>query len=213
MAFIREILAVYAENFLLSCVVGSALGVLFFMAILAFCADNFGVFIGGGACSVFGASLVLTLQKAETYIFRLGVACIGIIYGAIYLLLLFCIWARRKAQYKRKMKRKEKRNIEYTLPERDNTYIRARLHTVLNPETAGFEGEETTEEKIDVGYASELLTLIRNARLTVAERLETEEMKKAFALLENKESWTNSDLRAANDSLARLLKLSAKYAV
>lgn len=118
---------------------------------------------------------------------------------------LACGLARRSRYYTRR--------VEFTLPERENSYVRARLHTALR--TDGLQNTQEAREEFTVclGYARELLAKVKGAPLSQAERLELEELEKLFALYFCKPKWTAYELRTVNDGCSRLLKLSAKYAV
>jgi hypothetical protein len=100
--------------------------------------------------------------------------------------------------------------VQYTLPQRENGYIRERLNTALHIS----EGQDCAKQaRVRLGYARILLGKVKAAPLSVAERLQTEEMDKAFALYRGKTLWTAEELRGLNDLCSVLLKLSAKYAV
>ena len=96
--------------------------------------------------------------------------------------------------------------MQYTLPQ--NEYVRSRLQTVL-------EGAEEEKEKREckLSYARRLLAKVKEAPLTVAEKLEAEELGKALALFVQRDRWTAEDMRRANDLFARILKLSGKYTI
>ena len=124
--------------------------------------------------------------------------------GYLFLFLFFFIGKRRA---KRKQKRTETlRKMQYTLPQ--NEYVRSRLQTVL-------EGAEEEKEKREckLSYARRLLAKVKEAPLTVAEKLEAEELGKALALFVQRDRWTAEDMRRANDLFARILKLSGKYTI
>ena len=74
-------------------------------------------------------------------------------------------------------------------------------------------GSEELKRSIKLAYARQLLSKVKEAELTRAERLQVEETERAFSLYLTKERWNTEDLRAVNDLCASLLKLSAKYAV
>ena len=103
------------------------------------------------------------------------------------------------------------RRVEYTLPDRDNSYVRARLSTALRGDMGA--EEERTEYTVCLSYARELLAKLKAAPLTQAERLETDGLEGVFSLYFHKSKWSANDLRAVNGACARLIKLSAKYAV
>lgn len=134
---------------------------------------------------------------------------VGIIGGGIAILtLLFAgfVYARKRTKKRAKL---EERQVEFTLPERGNTYVRARLHTALQTENS--DGEEV--RAVELAYARELLCRLKNAPLATAERLEIDEMGQALAVYGEKKTWSAYDLRAVNDCLGRLLRLSAKYTI
>ena len=103
------------------------------------------------------------------------------------------------------------RRVEYTLPDRENSYVRARLSTALRGDMGA--EEERTEYTVCLSYARELLAKLKAAPLTQAERLETDGLEGVFSLYFHKSKWSANDLRAVNGACARLIKLSAKYAV
>ena len=118
----------------------------------------------------------------------------------------------------RKRRRAEiERRLCYTLPDRENGYVRERLNVALKiPETELGEdvgGSFDGKEFVKLEHARLLLNKIKEAPLSQAERLQTEEIGKTFSLYVHKEKWSPADLRAVNEICGILLKLSAKYAV
>lgn len=101
------------------------------------------------------------------------------------------------------------RRVEYVLPDRENSYVRARLSTALRSD--GAEEEEKADYAVCLSYARELLAKLKAAPLTQAERLETEGLEGVFSLYFHKPKWSANDLRAVNGACSRLIKLSAKY--
>ena len=105
------------------------------------------------------------------------------------------------------------------MPERDNTYVRARLHTALRVEEDGAVSNVRksvpyeNRGAVRLGYARRLLAGVQDAPLTPAERLETDTLARAFAEYSVCEKWDTEQLRAVNELFARLLKLAAKYSV
>ena len=110
---------------------------------------------------------------------------------------------RRKGLYARR--------VEYTLPDKENGYVRARLSTALRCDSLA--EEEREEYAVCLSYARELLVKLKAAPLTQAERLETEGLEGVFSLYFHKPKWSANDLLAVNGACSRLIKLSAKYAV
>ena len=105
------------------------------------------------------------------------------------------------------------------LPERDNSYVRARLYTALRGEEK--DGISITRKSVPyenrgmvrLGYARRLLAGVQDAPLSPAERLEVEILARSFAEYALCERWDCEQLRSVNELFARLLKLSAKYGV
>ncbi len=133
--------------------------------------------------------------------------------GMVFILCMIVRWicvARQRKRRERQRCMEEKRKLQYALPRWDNGYIRTRLQNSLKVEEIGEEGRQV---RVHLGYARVLLGKIKEAPLTIADRLQAEEMCKTFALYRGKECWTASELRGLNDLCSALLKLSAKYAV
>ena len=116
---------------------------------------------------------------------------------------------KRKRREKLRLAEAERR-LQFTLPQRENEYIRVRLQNELQVQE---ETAQTRQVRVRLGYARALLGKLRGAPLSVAERLQAEEMGKVLALYRGKENWTVEEVCGLNDLCAALLKLSAKYAV
>ena len=129
-----------------------------------------------------------------------------------FLGLHFSIWLCNHRTQKRRERAEILRKLEYTLPDRENSYVRARLHTTLQCADRG-EQRATIPPILRWEYVKKLLTSLRNAPLTMTERLEAEDMTKLFNAYLSKNKWTPEDVRVINELFSRLLKLSAKYAV
>ena len=140
----------------------------------------------------------------------LAVASFAIVCGLVYLL-FFCVFALWRLRAERRKRRAEiAKCLPYTLPQRENTYVRERLHTALNTPQLD-EGEQ--QIAVCLGYARELLGKVQASPLSIGERLQTEEMGKILTLYKGKEDWTAREVCALNELCAVLLKLSAKYTV
>lgn len=147
-----------------------------------------------------------SLQAALVCNLTLAVAaCIGSILLQIGLQLR--VWLEKRKREREKICRKS----EYTLPDRENRYVRDRLQTALR--CGQGEREDCMEGVLHLEYVKKLLATIQNAPLAPAERLEADSMSRLFHAYLEKSKWTAEDVRAVNDLFTRLLKLSAKYAV
>ncbi len=166
---------------------------------ISYCLRTTGIFTATATAVVAAAAV-----GGERLLAPLFLAFCGLGYLLLYLAL--CV---RKIVTERKRRRAEiARKLCYTLPDRENEYIRQRLNTALNADMGGSE-----EDAVDLAYARELLYKLKGAALTQSERLQLEETEREFALYLTKEKWSATELRAVNELCASILKLSAKYAV
>ena len=133
--------------------------------------------------------------------------------GSLYLILRTILAVRTKIQTRREQRLKRERQLQFTLPEKDNSFIRARLNTVLKSENEQETVQEPQAIDFRLGYAKQLLMKLKEQKLSTADSLKREEFSALIGAYANKLQCTASDLRALNDALAGLLKLSAKYAV
>ena len=104
------------------------------------------------------------------------------------------------------------RQVEFALPDRENTYVRSRLATVLNTESV--EAQECEETlPITFTHAQSLLHSLWFAPLSQAERLEMQTLESDLKKYGERTRFNSKDVRKLNDLFARLLKLSAKHGV
>lgn len=113
---------------------------------------------------------------------------------------------------RRKKRKKTNREMKFTLPDRENTFVRSRLSTVLNRE---FCEAEKQAEKLAIEFTQALKTLekISGAPLSTAEKIEVGQMQDELLFLETKAVFSAKEVSLINEKFARLLKLSAKYGV
>lgn len=121
------------------------------------------------------------------------------------------VWVKKQKRQARLKREMRKKTIQYTLPARDNRFVRDRLNTVLNvaPE------EERTKRKNDVrlSYAIELLHKLKNKPLSVVDRLQVNDAEKTLGLFLEKQELSSADVRTLSDTMTAILKTSAKYDV
>ncbi len=166
---------------------------------------------------------MLWIERIEAYFGGTEKALLVGVYACLVLLLLLAIseignaivggiGKLKKAFRERKaLSLKLRRSLQYTLPDNENSYVRARLNTALKPQEE--EGLEKEEVGVRLGYVKKLLSGVKEAALSPVERLDVEEMASAVVLYMQKQRWSGSDVKAINEIFARLLKLSAKYEV
>ena len=189
-------------------------GLLCVAAIVSILLEGKGVYAACSAIVGGGFALVILIGKAQERAVAYGLAGLAVFGGVVYLIVYTIVTARQKVKERKRRRAEEGRRLQYTLPERDNTYIRARLNTVLQvPETEENYRNNSHGEPARLEYARKLLAKVKEAPLTAAEWLQTEEIGKLFALYLKKERWSAEDLRTVNDTFSCLLKLSAKYSV
>lgn len=203
MDFMKELEAVMP-------IVCTIAAVVFLVAIVSFCLRVSGIYIA--FIAVLGGSLgiIFSFVDLDHTVVKKCAYLLAVFAGLVYLLLISLL-ALRRLRIERKRRRQEiARRLQYTLPQRENTYIRTRLNTALRTSEVG---ENELQLAVQLGYTHDLLGKLRAAPLSVAERLQTEEMGKLLNLYKGKENWTVHELNGLNDVCAALLKLSAKYAV
>ena len=151
-------------------------------------------------------------NKELCFVLGAAVAVSVLVSSFWYFVTLFVWLCRKRAKTRRVCRMERMRQLQYALPDRENTYVRARLHTVLQPQERDYK-QLADGEPVRLSYAKKLLARVREAELSTAERLQAEDIGKVFALYMQKPRWDSADLRVVNDTFAALLKLSAKYAV
>ncbi len=125
----------------------------------------------------------------------------------LFIFSLFSLLSRR-----RKRRKNANREVKFTLPDRENTFVRARLSTVLNRE---FCQAQRQEEKLAIEFsqALKMLDKISIAPLSAAEKIEVGQMQGDLRAFEEKQTFSAKEVSSINEKFARLLKLSAKYGV
>ena len=125
---------------------------------------------------------------------------------------LFIFYLFSRISRRRKRRKSANREVEFTLPDRENTFVRSRLSTVLNRE---FCEAERQEEKLAIEFsqALKLLDKISIAPLSAAEKIEVGQMQSDLRAFEEKQTFSVKEVSSINEKFARLLKLSAKYGV
>lgn len=188
-------------------------GILTVASILAFCLRSVSVFSAFSALLCGGGvvlALILQIPWGETGVFFAITA--GLI-GFVYLFLFMGLTIREKIDKRKKERAKIERRLQFALPDKDNSFVRARLNTVLRLDERPDFVMPALENDLSFSLARALLAKVREAPLSTAERLETEEIAKMVALYLQKKDFTAQDTRTLNEAFARILKLSAKYAV
>ena len=210
MQFFNWMEGVFAGQSLLTVVLGLATVVLLMAGVVAYTIQNVGVYVAVTAVLLGGVGVAVAFGRVDGKAVWVGVSLLFVFGGVGYLLLFCALIARRVISTRKANRATVERRLQYTLPQRENMYVRERLNTALQVQGGG---ENEKKIKVRLGYARALLYKVQSAPLSVAERLQVEEMSKTFALYRGKDTWTAEELRGVNEWCAALLKLSAKYTV
>lgn len=191
-------------------------GVLLLSALFSYIKEESGIYLGFAAIVGGVTGMVFLTWEIERAVYGASLSLLLIFGGSLFFLLRGTLILKRRKRERKRLREEGGKRLQYTLPERENAFIRTRLNTVLNMQNDAFNadmGGGNMEKPITLGHAWGLLVKVKSASLTAAERLQTEEIERGFSLYTHKESWTSADLCAINDLFAVLLKLSAKYGV
>ena len=189
-------------------------GVLLIFAFSSYLLGSLGVFTAstsaiGGLWMVF---FVLKTGDVEARVFWMANALF--LWGACYLLLYAALAIKRIRLARKRRRREVGKRLCFTLPDRENTYVRARLNTTLKCEERGLEADMDISNDgrlIKLGHVIRLLEKVKKENLTRAEGLQVEELSRALSAYVYKEKWSAGDLVAVNEICAAIIKLSAKY--
>lgn len=139
-------------------------------------------------------------------------ALMGVVGVCIFYVIQRTMYAlKEQMRKKRAAKEKTRRNLQFTLPDKENTFIRERLQQALN--NPNIEKRVQSQTIFVFFYAQKLLAQIGVKSLTTPDKLEVMEMQKLFNAYAEQPGWTVEEIRSVNDCFARVLKLCAKYDV
>ena len=149
-----------------------------------------------------------------TYIcFALSAVCL------LQLTLLVWLFYKKRVRDKREKFKQADRDLKFTLPERENTFVRDRLKGSLRPQEENGEGTPANAtallKDLDVRleYTRKTISKLKASVLTPADRLEINRISKTVTFYALKNALSPSETRTLNDCFSRLLKLAVKYAV
>lgn len=200
-----------SENVALSIALGAALGLVTFASIASAITDSFGVWFGVGGMLGGGALLFALLANVTAREGAVLLAILAIHAGSVYAVAQIITWSVHAKRRKKEGKEARWRQQQFTLPEQENTFVRARLNTVLRmpeeSETPVLAGQ------VEFAYAKNLLEKVFMAELSTTDRLQAQELSALFGVYHGKEKLQTYDMQAINEGFAKLLKLAAKYSV
>ena len=161
------------------------------------------------AASSKGMLAALALQGVDgKYLFALGALSLCV-YVLAWGLLASSLSAKQRRRIAWMRAKKEAKRTEYTLPDRENGYLRERLETVLSAP----QSTETRPFDVATEYIKQTVAKLRAATLSAVDRMRLDEIVKAVAAYEMKGQLTGREQKELNVCLAEILKMAAKYGV
>ncbi len=146
-------------------------------------------------------------------LFLCGAFGAGCLISAI---ILIGAWLKKRRRARIERYQKSDRAVQFTLPDKENSFVRDRLKGTLKSEEERKKQENFTPLKdldIRLDYTRKTITKLKASPLTPADRLEVNRISKTVTFFALKNALSPSETRSLNDCFARLLKLCAKYAV
>jgi hypothetical protein len=138
----------------------------------------------------------------------LGCACL--IFCCVLVGVLTAFYKKRKHS---RFERAE-RELQFTLPDRENSYVRERLQGPLKSEEERKRAEvAVTMKEMDVRleYVRRTISKLKALPLTPADRLAVNRISKTVTFYALKNALAPDETRRLNDCFASLLKMQAKY--
>lgn len=168
----------------------------------------------GGLCFL-PALISSRFSDADTMVYGLLLLVIG---SFFYLLLLAFLKIKETRRARREKRARESRQAMFTLPDKENSFVRDRLNTSLHvkdEEVAdGAQREyDMDESKLRLNHVRDMLAKLKAATLAPGDRLESEEISRLITLYATKNRLTAKEIRDLNDCLSAILKMTAKYAL
>ena len=146
---------------------------------------------------------------------QLALACCFFALVSVALGITLCLIWLKRLKIKRENRRQSAwKEFQFTLPDRENSFIRERLNGALK-EGTGEKQEAVLLRDMDLrlDYTRKTITKLKASPLTPADRLEVNRISKTITFFALKNALSPTETRSLNDCFARLLKLCAKYAV
>lgn len=170
-----------------------------------------GVYLAFSSMAGGGFTLFALFFKIDFILGLYTAATLCVLAGILYFFAFCALLAKGRGLTKKYRLEEEKRRLQYTLPDRENSYVQARLNTVLCADCGGEKSAHYA--RVNLGYARKLLSAVKEKPLSAGERLQAEDIGKSFGLYVEKSRWSATDLRAVNEAFSVLMKLCAKYSV
>ena len=129
-------------------------------------------------------------------------------------IIVFSIYIKRKRKERKKRRAERENRLCYTLPDKQNSFLRDRLNSVLKtPDLTTDLANPVEADGVCLDYTMEMIDKALNAPLSFADRLSIEETAKLFKVICMRMEWSEKDVKTMNDCCLSTLKILAKYAV
>jgi hypothetical protein len=182
------------------------------LAAVGVCTKSAGLYAALCLALTGGGSVFLLARGVAWKGFFLMLAIVCGLMGSGYAIVYLSVEIRERIAERKARREEKKRRVQFTLPDRENQYLRDRLQTALHTERE----EAVLEKRVSVarmGYARKLLAQVKESPLTPVERIDVEEFAKLLAAYDRKGKWSASDVKTVSEIFSRLLKLAAKYEI
>ena len=134
----------------------------------------------------------------------------SVVYSSLFAI---CYCKRKRKEKELRRKAQMERDRTFTLPDRENEFVKERLKNHLKPQKEGLKEYKFSECVPSFDYTRSVLSKLKAAPLSVADRLQTQGISNDVTHFAFQERLSPEDVRVLNDRLSEMIKLSAKYAV
>ncbi len=140
-------------------------------------------------------------------------AAVGICFLLFLMIALAAFTKRKRKELEEKRKAEIERDATFTLPDRENEFIKERLKNHLKPQKEGQKEYKFSECVPSFDYTRSILSKLKAAPLSVSDRLQAQNISHDVTHFAFQERLSPEDIRVLNDRLSDMIKLSAKYAI
>lgn len=127
-----------------------------------------------------------------------------------------CVVCRTVGRYRARraiIRAKLEKERAFTLPDRENSFVRERLGGVLKPGQGMEATFDLSAERLRLEYVRKLLSKTKAAPLAVADRLEANRLSRAIAEYAEKDRLSIAETQRLCECFLSVLKLASKYSI
>ena len=137
----------------------------------------------------------------------------SVFFAALCSVAALVFFAVQKAMRRKRLRCAEmERDVIFTLPDRENSFIRDRLNTALRSGEKPI-SHKLAEEGFRADHARALIAKLKAAPLSVAERIEVDGVSSYLTECAFKNELEWEEIARLNERLCSALKLAAKYSL